>query len=332
MRAAYYEQQGAAHEVLRVGELPTPQPGPGEVRVRLRYSGVNPSDWKTRKGGGGRKLVAPLIVPHSDGAGDIDAVGPGVPASRIGERVWIWNGQWQRAFGTAAEFIALPSAQAVPLPPSVSYQEGACLGIPALTAMQAVRLARIAAGETLLVQGGAGSVGRYAIQMAKARGVIVVATTSSPDKAAAARSAGADHVIDYRREGVAARLRELTGGRGADAVIEVNLTRNGACYPGLIRAHGRCVVYGIEGAESLLPTLWMMQASLELKFFMVYDLPSEDRQAGLVELQNLLSRGRLKHEVSLELPLEEVARAHELLEQQAVPGNVVLRVSDGIPG
>jgi len=131
MRAAYYERQGPAQEVFRVGELSAPEPGPGEVRVKLRTSGVNPSDWKVRKGGFGRGLVAPLIVPHSDGAGVVDAVGSDVTASRIGERVWIWNGQWKRAFGTAAEYIALPSAQAVPLPPTTSDEAGACLGIPA---------------------------------------------------------------------------------------------------------------------------------------------------------------------------------------------------------
>lgn len=326
MRAAYYEKQGPAGEVFRIGELPTPQPGAGEVRVRLRYSGVNPSDWKTRNGGGGRKLFAPLIVPHSDGSGEIDAVGDGVPASRIGERVWIWNGQWKRAFGTAAEYIALPTAQAVALPPGVSYQEGACLGIPALTAMQAVRLAELAPGKSVLVQGGAGAVGRYAIQLAKARGAFVLATVSSPEKAAVARAAGADHVIDYRREDVAARARELTGGPGVDEVIEVNLTRNAAAYPGLIRPHGRSVVYGIEGADTTVPALWLMQNSIALKFFMIYDIPAADRDGELQELQQLLAAGRLSHPVAQELPLEEVARAHDLVEQQQATGSVVLRV------
>jgi NADPH2:quinone reductase len=326
MRAAYYEQQGASAEVFRVGEVPTPQPGPGEVRVRLRYSGVNPSDWKTRKGGGGRKLFAPLIVPHSDGSGDIDAVGDGVPASRIGERVWIWNGQWKRAFGTAAEYIALPAGQAVTLPGHLSYQEGACLGIPALTAMQAVRLAELASGKSVLVQGGAGAVGRYAIQMAKARGALVLATVSSAEKASVASAAGADHVIDYRSEDVATRVRELTGGVGVDEVIEVNLTRNAAAYPGLLRPHARSVVYGIEGADTTIPALWLMQNSIALKFFMVYDIPEVDRANGVQELQDLLQAGRLSQLVALELPLEEIARAHDLLEGQLVTGNVVLRV------
>ena len=134
MQAAFYCNQGPAQEVMQYGEQPLPEPAAGEVRVRLHASGVNPSDWKVRKGGFGRSLIAPLIIPHSDGAGAIDAVGEGVPASRIGERVWIWNGQWKRAFGTAAETIALPAAQAVKLPDKVSFEAGACLGIPAMTA------------------------------------------------------------------------------------------------------------------------------------------------------------------------------------------------------
>ena len=328
MKAAYYEKQGPAAEVLRVGDLPTPQPGPGEVRVKLRYSGVNPSDWKTRKGGGNRKMLAPVIVPHSDGAGVIDAVGEGVPVSRIGERVWLWNGQWKRAFGTAAEFIALPAAQAVPLPPGVGDAEGACLGIPAFTAMQAVRLAEPGPGKTVLVQAGAGSVGRYAIQMAKARGATVLATVSSEDKAADARSAGADHVIDYKREDVAARVRELTGGIGVDEVIEMNLTRNAATYPGMIRPHGRVVVYGVEGADATLPALWLMQNSVTLKFFLIYELTAGDRRDALAELDALLRAGKLTHRVAMELPLAEVVRSHDLVESGAVTGNVVLRVTD----
>lgn len=328
MKAAHYEKQGPAADVLRVGDLPTPRPGPGEVRVRIRCSGVNPSDWKTRKGGGNRKLIAPLIVPHSDGAGVIEAVGDGVPANRVGERVWLWNGQWKRAFGTAAEFIALPAAQAVPLPPGVSDAEGACLGIPAFTAMQAVRLAELGPDKTVLVQAGAGSVGRYAIQMAKARGATVLATVSSEAKAAHARSAGADHVIDYRREDVAARVRELTGGAGVDEVIEMNLTRNAAAYPGMIRPHGRVVVYGVEGAEANVPALWLMQNSIALQFFLVYEMTPQDRGAALAELDGLLRAGKLTHVIAMELPLDEVARAHDLVEGGTVTGNLVLRVRE----
>ena len=205
MRAAFYMKQGPAREVLQVGEQPTPEPGPGEVRVHLRTSGANPSDWKSRSGRTAT-MSAPLIIPHSDGAGDIDRVGAGV-ADRVGERVWIWNGQWRRSHGTAAEYIVLPSVQAVPLPTNIGYAEGACFGIPALTALQAVRLAGLSPVSTVMIVGGAGSVGHYTIQFAKMRGARIITTVSGPEKAAHARRAGADEVINYRTENVSRALR-----------------------------------------------------------------------------------------------------------------------------
>lgn len=326
MLAAFYEKQGPATEVIRYGELPAPQPARGEVRVRLRVSGVNPSDWKTRKGGGGRQLFAPRIIPHSDGMGQIDAVGEGVAASRIGERVWIWNGQWQRAFGTAAQYIALPSAQAVRMPDDLGDLQGACLGIPALTAMHAVRLAHIAPGMTLLVQGGAGAVGHCAIQMAKARGATVVSTVSSEDKARHALAAGADHVINYKSENLAERVRALTQGQGVDAVIEVDLTSNAAAYPGVLRQGGTVIVYGITGSEAALPVLWMMQNAISLKFFMIYGIPAQDREAGLTELSALLRAGKLRQTIAMQLPLRQAAEAHDLVEAGRQLGNVVLTI------
>lgn len=326
MLAAWYEEQGPAAEVFRYGEQPEPTPGPGEVRVRMRISAANPSDWKNRKGGGGRALFAPLVIPHSDGAGDIDAVGEGVPASRVGERVWIWNGQWRRAFGTAAQYIALPSAQAVRLPDNVDYAQGACLGIPAFTAMQAVRLAEVGAGSTVLVQGGAGAVGQCAIQLAKARGARVIATVSSADKARHAGAAGADHTIDYRTVDLGQRVSELTGGRGVDAIVEVNFTANAARYPGLLRPHGTVVIYGITGVEATLPALWAMQTSAVLRFFMIYDISPADRTAALDELQQWLAAGRLRLPVALQLPLSEAARAHDLVEEGRQVGTVQLLI------
>src|SRR5215831_3064427 len=191
MQAVYYERNGTAREVLTVGEVQTPRPGPGEVRVKLVTSGVNPSDVKSRQGTT-RKIAFPRVIPQSDGAGVIEDVGAGVSKSRIGERVWVWNGQWKRPFGTAAEFIVLPVAQAVGLPDNVSFEAGACLGSPAMTAAHAVALANPGKGSTLLVSGGAGAVSQYVIQFAKAKGANIIATISSEDKAAVAREAGAD--------------------------------------------------------------------------------------------------------------------------------------------
>lgn len=327
MRAAFYTRQGPADEVIRIGEQPKPAAGPGEVLVRLHFSGVNPSDWKTRRGGGNRPLFAPLIIPHSDGAGVIEAVGEGVPSARVGERVWTWNAQWKRAFGTAAEFVALPSAQAVPLPAHLGFAEGACLGIPAFTAMQAVRLARCAPGMRVLVPGGAGSVGHYAIQLAKLRGAEVITTVSSAAKAAHAASAGADHVIDYREEDVGERVRAITGGSGVDAVLEVDLAGNARLYPQVLREGARVIVYGSSGPEAPIPAVALMQKSILLQFFMIYEIAQSDRQECLAELGRLLEEGRLRHTIGRTLPLAQAAQAHELLERGEVIGNVVLAVA-----
>jgi NADPH:quinone reductase len=326
MRAAYYSEQGAARDVLRLGELPTPEPGPGDVRVRLRTSGVNPSDWKLRRGGFGGGMVAPLIIPHSDGAGDIDAVGPGV-SNRIGERVWVWNGQWKRPHGTAAEYIVLPSAQAVQLPPSVSYAEGACLGIAALAAVQTVRLAKIGPCSKVLIAGGAGSVANYAIQLAKLRDAIVISTVNSDVKAAYAEQAGADAIINDRNEDVGGRVKVLTHGRGVDAVIDVDLSSNAGLYPALLRPHAIVVVSDMSASEAMLPALWMMQNSITLRLFLVHDMSEAERTAGIAELGQWLREGRLGHTIGRRLPLERIAEAHEIAERGDLLGNVVLDIS-----
>ena len=210
MRAATYHQQGPAQSVLKVGTVETPEPSDGEVRVRLATSGVNPSDVKSRSGVFRRPMAFPTIIPHSDGAGIIDKVGPGVSEYRVGERVWTFNAQFQRPFGTAAEYVTLPSKQAVPLPAETDFAAGACLGIPALTAHRGVTLFGPVNGLNVLVQGGAGAVGHYAVQIAKSKGATVIATVSSDTKANHARTAGADHVINYRTENVAERVKALT--------------------------------------------------------------------------------------------------------------------------
>jgi len=324
MQAAFYVKQGPAREVLQFGEQPTPEPGPGELRVRLKTSGANPSDWKSRSGRGA-PMAWPLIIPHSDGAGDIDEVGAGV-ANLVGERVWIWNGQWQRPHGTAAEYIVLPSEQAAPLPAHVGYAEGACLGIPALTALQAIRLAKLSPTSTVMVVGGAGSVGHYAIQFAKIRGTRVIATVSGPEKAAHARTAGADEVINYRNENVGERIKALTDGHGVDALIELDVAANGKDYPNVLRPHATVVVYGMATNEATLPTLWLMRNSITLNLFLVCDLSPADRNACLAELAALLQSNRLIHTVGRRLPLRDIAIAHELSERGEVIGNIVLDI------
>lgn len=325
MLAAFYRQQGDACKVLETGEVPTPEPGPGEVRVRMRTSGVNPSDTKSRRGGPGRSMSAPLIIPHSDGAGDIDAVGAGV-CGRIGERVWIWNGQWKRAHGTAAQYIVVPSGQAIRLREDVPYEAGACFGIPALTAIQAVRLAEIGPGKTVLIAGGAGAVAHYAIQIAKIRGARVIATVSSDLKAAHARAAGANETINYRTEDVAKRVHLLTCARGVDALIEMDLSANVKLYPGVLRPHSTVVVYGTSPSEAALPGHWLLFNSITLRFFLVYELSAADRAAGIDELTELLECRRLIHTVTRRLPLEEIAEGHEIVERGEIIGNLVVDI------
>jgi NADPH2:quinone reductase len=322
MRAAFYEANGPARDVLRVADVETPNPGPGEVRVRLRASGVNPSDVKSR---GHRKLAFPRVIPHSDGAGEIEAVGAGVPQSRVGERVWVWNGQWQRAFGTAAEFIVLPAGQAVRLPDNVRFEEGACLGIPAVTAYHATELADASNGTTLFVSGGAGAVSQYVIQFAKARGATVITTVSSPDKAVAAREAGADHCIDYKREDVGQHVAEITGKAGADAIIEMDLSANAKLIPAVLRPKGKVIVYG-TGAEATIPSFFCLSNSVLLQFFLVYQLDAQQRDRAVAGITRALEAGKLHNRVWPTFPLAEAAAAHEAVERGTI-GNVVVTLA-----
>src|SRR3569623_1919729 len=295
MKAAYYESNGAAREVLRVGEVETPHAGAGEVRGKLATAGVNPADVKSRAGLA-RKIAFPRVIPQSDGAGVIDEVGTGVPASRIGERVWIWNGQWKRPFGTAAEYITLPAAMDVPLPDSVSFAEGACLGIPAMTAFHAFMLACLGKNSNVLVSGGAGAVSQYVIQFAKRTGATVLTTISSPEKAAAAREAGADHTIDYKREDVGAKVKEIAPD-GVDALIEMDFTANAKLIPAVMKPRGSVIIYGTS-PEATVPAAYCLVNSIRLLFFIVYELTAPERAAAVEAINEGLKSGWLRHRVA----------------------------------
>jgi NADPH:quinone reductase len=322
MRAAYYVRNGSAREVLRVEEIETPHARAGEVRVKLAVSGVNPSDVKSRQGLT-RKIAWPRVIPHSDGAGVIDEVGPGVAQSRIGERVWVWNGQWRRPFGTAAEYIVLSADQAVPLPDGVSFAAGACLGIPAMTAHHAVTLSGAGAESRVLISGGAGAVSQYAIQFAKRCGARVLTTISSPEKAQAAREAGADHCIDYKREAVGAKVRELTGGALVDCVIEMDLSANANLIPSVLRPKGRVIVYG-TGPEAAIPAGFCLVNSIGLQFLLVYELSPAERAKALAAIGDGLSW--LKHRVAEPaFALNDIASAHEAVERGSL-GNVIVKL------
>lgn len=328
MRAAFYRRKGPASEVLEIGPLDQPAPGPGEVRVEVRASGVNPSDVKNRSGFYNDPMSFPLIIPHSDGAGIIDAVGAGIERGRVGERVWLWNAQFQRPFGTAAEYVALPAAQAVPLPPTTDFAAGACLGVPALTAYRAVTIDGSVAGQTILVSGGAGAVGHYAVQFAKRKGARVIATVSSAAKAEHVRAAGVDEIVNYRTEDVAARVKALTAGRGADKIIEMEFGANLPLLPQVLARHG--TVYVVGSAQKIEPNIHIQQLLLHnvtLHFRSVYWLPEAVRQAAIADLNAMMSRNELIHAVGARYPLAEIARAHEAVEKAAVIGNVVVEIA-----
>jgi len=325
MRAAYYEENGAASDVLRIGEIQTPKPGPGEVRIRLHASGVNPSDVKSRAGLT-RKIAFPLVVPHSDGAGEIDEIGEGVPATRLGERVWTWNGQWRRALGTAAEYIVLPQRQAVPLPRSISFEIGAGIGIPAMTAWYAVMLAGVAEGTTLFVPGGAGAVGFYAVQIAKMRGAHVISTVSSPEKAEIALEAGADHVINYKREDVPARVAEFTGKRGADAVLEVDVGAGAKLWSSILRPHGAVVAYGTSAADHVIPAQFCLTNNISIRFILVYEMFEAEADRAIADISKMLAENRLTHNIAQTFVLENIVAAHEAVETGAV-GKVVVTIA-----
>ncbi|MCX7373129.1 MAG: NADPH:quinone reductase [Alphaproteobacteria bacterium] len=325
MQAAWWERNGPAREVLELGEMPTPQPAPGEVLVRVMASGVNPSDVKSRIG---RAPAFPRIIPHSDGAGVIAAVGPGVDPVRAGERVWLWNGQWQRAHGTAAEFIALPAAQAVPLPANTSFEAGACLGIPALTALHGLLTDGGIAGQAVLVQGGAGAVGHYAIQFARLLGARrIIATVSSAAKAEHARAAGADLALNYREDDVAARIRAVEPA-GVERIIEVDVAGNAALDAAVLAHGGMIAVYGSNKPVAELAFMPNIARGIGWRFYIVYNLTAAERARSVATLNAWMEAGLMRHAVAETLPLSRIADAHEAVEQGRLIGNLVLRIGD----
>ncbi|HEX5836810.1 MAG TPA: NADPH:quinone reductase [Anaerolineales bacterium] len=327
MQAAFYERTGVARDVLHIQEVPTPAPGPGEVRVKVACSGVNPSDVKSRAGARTGVLPFPRIIPHSDGAGVIDQVGLDVPSRRVGERVWVWNAAWMRPFGTAAQYVVLPSEQAVPLPQNIDLAVGACLGIPALTAFHAATSQGGVSGKSVLVAGGAGAVGHYAIQIAKIKGARqVIATVSGPEKAALAREAGADLVLNYKTDDLVSHIQEATAGVGVDRILEVDFAANVHIDIALLRPYGEVIVYGSGAADIPVPFSPAIRKGTHLYFFIVYNLPPDVRQDAIADLSGLLRDNKLIHNIAARLPLEQIAEAHDLVERRQVIGNVVLEV------
>ncbi|MEO0399736.1 MAG: NADPH:quinone reductase [Pseudomonadota bacterium] len=326
MKAAWFEKIGAAEDVIKVGERETPKPGPGEVRVKVATSGVNPSDVKTRAGARG-PLLFPFIVPHSDGAGVVDAVGQGVDSARVGERVWIWNGAWKRQFGTCAEHICVPDAQAPVLPSGVAFDAGACLGIPAATACYGVFCDGAVDGQTVLVTGGAGAVGRYAVQLAKWGGAQVIATVSSDEKAAHAEAAGADHIVNYKVGNTSEAILDAAGGKNIDRIVEVEFGGNLAVSNQVLAPGGVIATYGSMGDPTpSLPFYEMMFNTTTIKPFLIYLIEGAARTRITDLVNRALTDGALSHVVAATYALEGAVAAHQRVESGDVVGNVVITV------
>ena len=317
MKAAYYSQKGLARDVLITGEQPDPVPQSGEVLVRIAHSGVNPSDVKSRSGVTNPAMEFSLVIPHSDGAGVIEAVGEGVSAQLVGQRVWTINGQWKRPFGTAAELIALPENQVAALPQDLSTETGASLGIPLLTAWYAVHACNGLLGKTVLVYGATGAVGGYATQLAALSGARVIGVAGSTERCQLASRLGAEWVINRSEQDVVAAVREITAGKGVDVIIEVDAAANARKYGELLKFGGDVVIYGSGAGLIEVPFGPMIVGFANLHFFIVYNLSILARKAGIDLLTPLLKRGALKHPQIEVFPLSKIANAHERVEAGA---------------
>jgi NADPH2:quinone reductase len=336
VRAISYSRTGGP-DVLQLVERPIPEPGPGEVRVRVAFSGVNPTDWKSRRtadpGPEGK-------TPNQDGAGTIDAVGEGVDPVLVGERVWIWEAAWQRPHGTAAEYTVVPARQTVLLGDGASFELGAALGIPFLTAHRCLTVAESLPdrlgpgtldGRTVLVQGGAGAVGNAAIQLAHWADATVIATVSSPEKAQLAAAAGADHVVNYRQQDVVTEVRKIAP-KGVDTVVEVNPAVNAAADAQVVAPNGAVVMYADDaGAEVVIPVRSQMQLNARWQFVLVYTEPARAKEIGVEDVNAAVLDGaiRVGRDAGLPLhvfPLEQTAQAHRAV-QDGVIGKVLIDVS-----
>lgn len=327
MRAAWYEQLGEARRVLIVGNMDMPNVNPGEVRVRVQASGINPSDVKARSGWGGLKLRYPRVIPHNDGAGVIETVGEGVPPDRLGERVWIYEAQRGSPWGTAAEYVVVPSYKAVPLPDNTEFVAGSCLGIPAMTAHQCIFRDGSVAGQTILVTGGAGAVGNYAIQLAKWGGATVITTVSSFEKAEVARMAKADYVINYKTEEVAHRIKEITEGRGVDRVVEVDFGGNLATTLKSLKVDGVIATYASDSElQPQIPIYSLIYKNLTVHYVLVYAMSDSAHQAAIADITTCLKDNILHHQIAQRFSLDDIAAAHEMLESGEAIGNIILEM------
>lgn len=339
MRAVTYSRTGDP-DVLELTDRPVREPGPGEVRVRIARSGVNPTDWKSRRGGEPGTPVDPPQVPNQDGAGVVDAVGAGVEQALMGLRVWVWEAAHGRPEGTAQEYALVPRRQVVTLPDAASFDLGASLGVPYLTAHRCLTIAECGParlgpgtldGHVVLVSGGAGAVGHAAIQLAHWSDAAVIATVSSAQKAQLAAAAGADHVIDYKQQDVVEEVRRIAPG-GVDVVVEVAARENAAIDAQVLGPAGAVAIYaGTPDDQVTVPVRSMMQVNARWQFVLLYTVPAGAKAHAVEDVSAAVTEGAASvgEDVGLPLhhfPLERAADAHAAVEAATV-GKVLIDVA-----
>jgi NADPH:quinone reductase len=324
MRAAWYEKQGPPRDVLMVGEMPTPEPGPGELRIRIAASGVNPGDVKKRQDTFGIGMAYPRVIPHNDGAGHVDKLGAGVSPEWLGRRVWCFGAQSYRPFGTAAEFTVVPVEKTAPLPDSVSMEQGACLGIPGITAHRSVHVAGPVKGRTVLIQGAAGSVGICAVQLAHFAGATVIGTVRSSGDEAAAKAAGADHVFAADKD-LATRVRSVSPD-GVDHIVEVAFGANIETDTDLLKPDGSIAAYATNNPAAPIPFWQLVFKNSRIFFLGSDDFPPEAKSAGARDINAALEAGWSGFEIAEKVPLAEIARAHELVEHPTKRARIVVTI------
>jgi NADPH2:quinone reductase len=324
MKAAWYERQGPARDVLVVGEMDDPQPRAGEVRIRVAFSGVNPGDVKKREDAFGVGMPYPRVVPHSDGSGTIDVVGEAVSGQWIGRRVWCYGAQSYRPFGTAAEYTVVPVEQVVGLPEGVPLEQGACLGIPGITAHRNVHVAGSVKGRTVLVQGGAGAVGASAVQLAHQAGARVIATCRAESDKEIASRAGADQVL-LTSGNLAQRIRELAPD-GVHHIVEVAFGANIKIDTELLAKGGSIATYATNTPMPETPVWQLVFVNARLFFVGSDDVPSEAKIEATRDINRALEAGWQGLDIAEVIPLAEVARAHELVEHPTKPGRVIVSI------
>ncbi len=327
MQAVWYEQQGTANQVLKFGEREKPVVGDGDVLVRLHSSAVNPSDIKKRSGNQAVEFSEQFIIPHSDGAGVIEGVGRGVSKNRIGERVWVYQAQFERHLGTAAQYVAVPSMTAPALPDNIGFDIGACLGIPLMTAHRAVFIHGDVARLDLLITGASGRVGYYAAQWAKAAGARVIATAGSDARCEVARQTGADAVLNYRTDNLVEAIADFTHGKGVDRIVEVEFGANVATSVAVLKNGGIISTYSSSlVAQPTMPFYLMMFKNISVNLILVYNMPVNAKQQAILDINRALMNNQLHHRIAESWSLAQTMNAHASVEQGGKDGCVIIDI------